>query len=423
MGTCRAATCTDGVKNGGESDLDCGGAAGCPRCGEGKDCALPGDCLSSQCVTTKCTQPPLFSTPVQLPVGTGPWDVAVADLDGDGKQDIAVSNQGSYDVSVAFGNGDGTFTSVAALAVAGNGSGPQGLLLTDVNGDGKKDVVTGRAMSGPGGWGGGRFTLARNFGARAFLSPVDYDYYTGAWAGGGGGVAVGDFNGDGRVDFATGDTDISNYVTNPDARGGYWWFGTADGGVAAGGELPAAGTAMASADFNRDGHTDVVGHSPGRGTATVFLGFTPGMDGGGGLTLSATVGVSAGGGTIVTGLINPDMNPDFAVTANSASRVSICLGVGDGTFLSPATYAVTAPYGLVLSDVTRDGIPDLVVGSSGIGVLAGLDGGTFGAASYYQSAALGAVGRIAVGDFNGDGKPDVVAIAGGKAWVLLNLSP
>lgn len=139
--------------------------------------------------------------------------------------------------------------------------------------------------------------------------------------------------------LAIGDTDIQNYVTSPDNRGGYYWLGLPDGGFGNGGELSLFGTAVPSADFNLDGLTDLVGHSPGRGTANVFLGWSTGLDAGAPAPFSV-FGVSAGSGQIRTGLINNDSNPDFVVAANSAGRVSVAFGVGDGTFLAPVTYPV-----------------------------------------------------------------------------------
>src|SRR4051794_33806548 len=47
-----AATCTDGLKNGSESDVDCGGA--CPRCGNGKICATRSDCVGGLCAGGTC---------------------------------------------------------------------------------------------------------------------------------------------------------------------------------------------------------------------------------------------------------------------------------------------------------------------------------------------------------------------------------
>jgi len=49
-----AATCTDGIKNHGETDVDCGGP-NCPGCADGKTCAAGTDCASGRCVTGTCT--------------------------------------------------------------------------------------------------------------------------------------------------------------------------------------------------------------------------------------------------------------------------------------------------------------------------------------------------------------------------------
>ncbi len=57
-GACVAPACNDGVKNGGETDRDCGGFTSCPRCGTGLGCGIPGDCSSGVCgVTNACAAP------------------------------------------------------------------------------------------------------------------------------------------------------------------------------------------------------------------------------------------------------------------------------------------------------------------------------------------------------------------------------
>ena len=66
--TCQAPTCGDGVKNQGETDVDCGGP--CPKCGPGKSCGVAADCASSVCTTGKCACPAgMIPLPTNLPTG------------------------------------------------------------------------------------------------------------------------------------------------------------------------------------------------------------------------------------------------------------------------------------------------------------------------------------------------------------------
>lgn len=53
-GFCRAPSCTDGVRNGGESDVDCGGTTACARCADDRACTVPEDCASLLCTTGRC---------------------------------------------------------------------------------------------------------------------------------------------------------------------------------------------------------------------------------------------------------------------------------------------------------------------------------------------------------------------------------
>jgi hypothetical protein len=52
-----APTCTDGVENGGETDVDCGGPT-CAPCADGHTCAAGGDCQSGDCQSGACVEPP-----------------------------------------------------------------------------------------------------------------------------------------------------------------------------------------------------------------------------------------------------------------------------------------------------------------------------------------------------------------------------
>src|SRR4029077_8872481 len=71
-------------------------------------------------------------------VGTNPTSLAVGDFNGDGKLDIAVANNGSANVSILLGNGDGTLQPAVNFAA---GVLPNGIAVADINGDGKPDVA------------------------------------------------------------------------------------------------------------------------------------------------------------------------------------------------------------------------------------------------------------------------------------------
>ena len=122
------------------------------------------------------------------PAGASPVSVAMADLNGDGKADLAVAS--GTGVSVLLNNGNGTF---GAPASYGSGTSPSSVAAGDLNGDGKLDLVVGN---------GNRASVLLNLGNGTFAAAVNYDFaagYTGTQP-----VAIGDLNGDGRPDLAAG---------------------------------------------------------------------------------------------------------------------------------------------------------------------------------------------------------------------------
>jgi hypothetical protein len=135
----------------------------------------------------------------------GAWarSLAVADVNGDGKLDILVANGFSCTVGELLGNGDGTFQPVVTLAGCGLDplGGPGSVSIADVNGDGKPDLLLG--MNGVG--------VALGNGDGTFQAIVSYDVGQGVEL-----LAVGDMNGDGKPDVAILATPGAGVILNND---------------------------------------------------------------------------------------------------------------------------------------------------------------------------------------------------------------
>jgi hypothetical protein len=346
-----------------------------------------------------------FRAPVKYAAGTQPWGIAVGDLNGDGILDLVVGDVRlpSDAVRVLLGKGDGTFQPARSYTTGATGDFIASVAIADVNGDGIPDLVAAAA--------GTSFTVKVLLGKGDGSFQLAHSYPVGPQPSF---VAVGDFNGDGKSDLAVANSFSSNVSV---------LLGNGDGTFQAPprydtGSFPIAAVAR---DLNGDGIPDlamVVGLGGGD-SVSVLLG-----QAGGGFQAAVQYPVGKATGTLAVADVNGDGIPDLVVpTAGAAANyaVSVLLGNGDGTF-QPAVASPVGNYSrsIALADLNGDGFPDLVmvhVGTSpdysdgSVSVLLGNGDGTFQAAVDYP-AGNAPVG-VAVGDFNGDGVPDL-AVANGN---------
>ena len=137
-----------------------------------------------------------FQSQVTYETGQNPQAIAIADINGDGKPDLIVGNTGSSyypgdTISILLGNGNGTFQTQQALAT---GDAPASIVATDVNGDGKIDLVVANDGSG---------TVSVLLGNGDGVFQPQQSFATGSSPDS---VAVADVNGDGRADLV-----VANY--------------------------------------------------------------------------------------------------------------------------------------------------------------------------------------------------------------------
>ena len=296
----------------------------------------------AQCFQNAPGSPYAFNTPNS---------VAIGDINGDGKLDLAVAGPESSLVQVLLNNGAGGYTTTG---YSGGVLGVNNVVIGDLNGDGKADLVTTDSERG-------RFigVLLSN-GAGGYSSAKQYETFRNTTS-----VAIGDLNGDGKADLVVGTNDnvVEVFLNN------------------------GAGDYPTSKIYNT------------------------GTDGGN--TRSIAIGD-----------LNGDGKADLATANSNGNNVSVLLNNGVGGYAAPKSYTVSnnpyfSPYSVAIGDLNSDGKADLAVGGqTGVSILFSNGAGGYATPIVYPVSGGGSI--MAIGDLNGDGKIDLAVAAGNSLLVLLN---
>ena len=365
---------------------------------------------------------------------------AAGDLNSDGCQDALVL----FNFGGAFiYNGDcsGTFKTLN-FTTTGLGDAAFNAAVVDVNGDGHPDLVTtGVLIVADAFFGkpaGDLLTVLLNDGTGKLLPPQVYRGDTSVFA-----FAVADVNGDGKPDIVTAnqDSDSATVFLN-DGKGG---FGAPQGSYV--GYLTSGGTGTSNApwgdflvsDLNGDGHPDLAFVAQPQNTGAPWRLATLLNDGTGHFAAAQGIDILDFGlipGDYVLADFRNTGKPDFleigSIFSGGSPALIYAKNHGDGTFAPAVVTAAPAAQGIIgVGDFNNDGKLDFVVAGQQPGSLPnsryqtlttflGNGDGTFtqgATVSFYPPPNNGGwPAHLVVGDFNGDGKLDVLV------WIFVNVT-
>jgi len=325
-----------------------------------------------------------FGARIDYAVGQTPLSVAIGDVTGDTRLDIAVANSVSNTVTILVGGILGTGVNGTAVTVP-TGSGPNTVVIGDLNGDGVNDLVTASTAADSvcvlrGDPAGGPFV-------RTDLPTFDQPL----------GLALGDLNKDGKLDLVvtTFGTPLANVFLN------------VNGDLVQGTSQAVGNNAVAVriGDFDMDSASDIaVAHSTS--ALITFMG-------GGGTGLFSPAFDRPAGGSGVLALefadFDGDGNTDILAPCVNASAVSVMLGYGLGPFGLNIQPAGAQPQGVAVLDMNDDGHPDFAIangGSPSLTTYINNGNGSFGGTRVDIPAPPGPNNLVAA-NFNGDARVDL----------------
>ena len=364
-----------------------------------------------------------FLPNVDFSTGQNPYPVAIGDLDGDGRPDLAVANSNSSSVSV-FRNVSSVGSIGAGSFAAGQdfttGANPNSIAIGDLDGDGKPDlaitnyssntVSVFRNISVTGNLGAGSFAARQDFATGPSPGPL----------------VIGDLDGDGKPDLAVVNqsSDSISVLRNTSS------IGTLGAGSFAARQAFATSTnprSIAIGDLDGDSKPDLAVVNFSMSTMSVFRNTSStGSIGTGSFASKQDFETGSLPSSVAIGDLDGDGKADLAVANQMARTVSVFRNISSAGSINAGSFAarqdfVTGmfPFSVAIGDLNGDGKPDLALanqGSKSVSVYRNTSTtGSIGAGSFAprQDFTTGSTpSLLAIGDLDGDGKPDMVVAKG-----------
>jgi hypothetical protein len=342
---------------------------------------------------------------VGYPAANQTNDLVAADLNGDGSPDLVAASEGldehGHVIDVYLNRGDGTFRHQMVTG----GDGPSRLTVADVNGDGHPDLVVANNSYIDQGTTVG---VLMGVGNGTFGAETRYTVGLGVF-----GIAAADLDGDGRIDLVAGRAtrdEVAYHVDFLKNRGAGKFRLVRDVTVPGTEGYVPIQPVVAAADFNGDGHVDVVSGAGVADELTIF------RNTGHFMFATSTIPGAFGVQNLLAGDLNGDGRADVAEASpfggtQSTGELDVLWGAGSGALDAPVFINQGAqPTDIAAADFNGDGLLDLAVANeqSGTGsIQPQLHPGQFAGAPVYQAADGLLPLDSASADFNGDGRIDM----------------
>ncbi|RYE16113.1 MAG: hypothetical protein EOP51_26430, partial [Sphingobacteriales bacterium] len=305
-----------------------------------------------------------FNPGVSFPTGNMPASVALADIDSDGKLELIVAEAGSSKVSIYRNTsltGSLNASSFSNKVDFPTGPNPAFVVVKDINGDGKPDILTAN-------FGSNSISILRNTSSPGAITSATFA---------------------GKVDFVTG----------------------------------AKPSSLSIADIDNDGKPDIAVANSGSNTISVFKNI--GSKGNPFAIVFAKTDFVVGPNptSVILSDIDDDNKPDIVTTLFGVNKIAILPNVTEWTKINDLSFGnktefVTglAPQYLTVGDLSGDGKPDVIVANKSSKTISifrntSVKGSinSVSLATKFDLISSTGVVALALGDINGDGSPDIIS--------------